>query len=47
MVCGVAKVEHTRLVFTVRTRVSSYILHIIYQDKYTELVQKYLATTAV
>ena len=47
LVWGIAKVEHTRLVFTVHTRVSSYILHIIYQDTYTELVQKYLATTAV
>ena len=47
---GVAKVEHTRLVFTVHTRVSSYItfsIIIIYQDMYTELAQKYLATTAV
>ena len=41
---GVAKVEHTRLVFTVHTREQlHYILHIIHQDIYTELVQKHLA----
>jgi len=44
LVWGVAKVKHTRLVFNVCTREQlRYILHIIYQDIYTELVQKYLA----
>jgi len=41
LVWGVAKVEHTRPVCT-REQLR-YILHIIYQDIYTELVQKYLA----